>query len=172
MGIASYDACVQIALYRKQHYSWWAVLGKTTPWPDESVPPIETPASHNVDEPIVYVRPDTITLCKPVSSGGDITVAGQQYAFVADAAAYTDMARFIYIHAEFNVEENPGMPWGNFRQYGISTNLVPVAGHENDQWLAPANVQNPGKLEYFTNHVFRSFGPGDQRTFKIVLESR
>jgi hypothetical protein len=170
-GISSYDACVKRALHAKQNCTFWSVLGRTTAWPDEEIPPGETPASHNVDEPICYVKADTVRLCKPVSSDGDITVNLQQYAFVEDEDAYSEGARFIYIHCEFSVEEFPALPYGVYRQHGLLSDLIPTAGHENDQWLAPVNVQNPGVLEYWNNHTVHSFGLGNPADIKFILES-
>lgn len=172
VGITTIDSCVKQALRKKTLDVFWFALGRTTAWANEAQPPDESAGAHAIDEPICYVLADVVSLCTPVESGGDVQVDGQEYAFVADVDAYTEGARFLYIHADFNVEESPGLPYAGFRQHGLYSGLTPAAGHEADVWLAPVNVQDPGQLEYYRNHPVASFGPGDPREVKLILESR
>ncbi len=168
MGITSYDAQVERALWIKAK-NLWIAIGRTTAWPTEQIPPSETPGTHDIDEPVAYHRPSVLSLARPVSSGGDVTFNGQQYAFVADVDAYTEYARFIYFKAVFDPIEDPGLPLTGFRQSCVYSGLVPAAGHESDQWLAPANVSDPGILEYIANHTLVS---GPSAEIEIVLECR
>lgn len=166
MGITSYDAQVERALWIKTK-SLWIAIGRTTPWPNENLPPAEAPGDSAIAETISYVRPSVISLARPVSSGGDATISRQQYLFVADADAYTQYARFIYFKALFDPAETPGLPLNTFRQSAIFSGLTPAAGHENDQWLIPADVAATGILEYSANHAPVS-GPSAQ--IEIILE--
>jgi len=174
MGISSYDAQIARALWIKGK-SLWLAIGRTTAWPatatapEDVVPAAETPGTHAIDEPIVYLRPTLISLARPVSSSGSVSVNRQQYAFVADANAYAEYGRFIYCRGIFDVEEYEGLPFGAFRQTALYSGLVPAAGHENDQWLAPANVSNHGILEYFSSH---NVVAGSSADVEIIVECR
>lgn len=174
MGITSYDAQVERTLWIKGKCLWISI-GRSTPWPavpptypePDTKTPYETPGTHVIDEPICYLRPSLITLARPVSSGGDVIVNGERYAFVAEPDAYTEVARFLYLRAIFDPQEYEGLSFGAFRQSAIYSGLVPAAGHENDQWLAPVNVTDPGLLEYFANHTVVM---GPSADVEIVLE--
>ena len=168
MASSSYDGRTRRARLHKVNSTYWVAIGRTTPWDDENKPPDWEPAGHTIDEPIVYVRPAMVSLCKIVASGEDVSIRGQKYAFVADANAQVEQARFLYVRAVFNPAL--GMPVAGYRQRAIYTELVTTAGHEEDQWLAPENVSMPGIIEYCENSVLRSLTSGEQRVIEIVLE--
>jgi hypothetical protein len=169
-GTTTYKGRVKRALAFKQQSSLWACVGRKTAWTDENDPPVEEPATEYLDEPICYAAPSVITVCKQVSSGGDVTVEGQKYAFVSDGDAYTENARFVYLKALFDPDS--GQPNHNFRRTGVYSGLTPQAGYESRQWLDPANVSDPGVLEYLDNHREMSLGPGESRQIEIVIEFR
>lgn len=148
MANASYKGCARRALIIKQNSTFWIGVGRTTPWDDENDPPDETRLDE-LTEPIIFVRAWNVSLCKPVLADGDVVYRGQHYAFVSDARAVDEMARFIYMVAELHPAQ--GQPYGTYRQRAIMTNLVPAVGHENDLWLAPANVLDQGVTELLEN---------------------
>lgn len=170
MGVTSYHARIAQALTLKANPSIWCALGHTAEWPSEPTPTAEDPSISVIDTPIVYVVPNTISLAKVVSSNGDFVIAGQAYAFVSDANAYTETARFLYM--KFHFDPALGQPYANFRQHGIYVGLVPGSGHENDQWLAPVNVSNPGRLYFVENHTVKSLDLGESRDIEILIEFR
>jgi hypothetical protein len=171
-GTATYAGCVDRAVDAFNNKVFWAGLGRTTEWDDPDVPPDLDRTTTAIEEPIVYVIPDVISLCVPVNSGGDVTVGGQDYAFVEAGDAFTELARFVYIKAVFNPDITFGLPYANYRQCGILSDLVPVSGHENDQWLAPANVEDAGLLQIYLNLTVRTYGLGSPTTIETILEYR
>lgn len=168
-GVATYEGRIKRALNMKTDSVLWCAVGHTAVWPGEPDPPDEDPATTAIDTPIVYVKPSSVSLCKAVESGGDVTIEGQQYEFVADVDAYTEGARFLYLTTTFDPDIHP---YANFRQFGVYSDLTPSVGHENDDWLAPANVDDDGVLEIYENHTVKSFGPGETRVIEIVIEFR
>jgi len=166
MDVTPYVDRARTARLHKQNSVYWAAIGRTTPWPDEENPPSASPGATDIEEAIVFVRPQTVSLVKTVTSGEDVIVSGQKYAFVADEDAIAEGARFIYF--KIILDPASGMPTGNYRQKAIFTDLVPAAGHEADLWLAPANVASRGVLGRISNTPVRSFGPGEQRMFELI----
>jgi hypothetical protein len=153
----------------KAHSTPWVCLGRTTAWPDEDNPPDPTPGTEEIEEAIVFVKPGRFTLCKQVESGGDVTVDGVKLAFVDDANAYTENARFLFIETVFDTSIHPH---ANYRQKGVFTDLTPAAGHETDDWLAPSDVSDRGVLEYLAHKTVKSFGAGETRIERTVIEFR
>lgn len=170
MGTTTYTGRARRALLHKQHSTYWVAIGRTTDWPEENSPPEAAPGATDIEEAIVFVRPQLVSLAKAVLSDGDVDIDGQQFRFVADEDAVAEAGRFLYIKAVFNPAD--GIPTANFRQRAVFTELVPAAGHELDQWLAPANVNHRGVLEYVANTTLRSLGPGEQRVIELVIEFR
>ncbi len=168
MGIDNYKAGVRNALWRKQSFSYWVGIGRTTAWPNEAVPPAHPTTNDDIEEPIVYVQPDIVSLCMPVSSGEDFTINGQGYALVADVDAYTEMARWIYVKALF--KPSLGQPYADYRQKAIFSGLTPKGGYESETWLAPANVLDVGLVEYTHNSTVRTFGGGEVKIEETVID--
>ena len=52
------------------------------------------------------------------------------------------------------------------------TGLRPVAGHENDLWLAPGNVDDPGQWEYLDNDVVTTMTNSRIQVIELVCEIR
>ncbi len=170
MAVTTYIGRSRRALLHKDNSTYWVAIGRTTAWEDENVPPAETPGATDIEEAICFVQPQLASLCRPVNENGDFTHLGQQYAYVADEDALVEDGRFLYILAKFDPTE--GQPYGEFRQTGIFCNLVPVAGYEQAQWLAPANVADRGVLEYLDNDVKTTMAQNRQEVIEIVIEFR
>ena len=171
MSITPYADCVRRALDFKNQPSLWVGLGRTTVWPNEEAPQAEDQLQTAIEEAFVYTVPHTVSLVKPVESGGDITVNGQQYDLVADENAYTEIARFCYVRGLFQPASNPTMPVDTFRQHGICVGLVPASGHENDLWIAPGDVTSTGILAHLANHLAWSLARDEQeREVAFVIE--
>ena len=169
MGLSMYDGAVYRALQLKTTSTLWTAIGRTTVWTDEQAPPIVNQTDNDIEEVVAYSKPYTISLCKEVVSGGDVTVDGQDYDFVTDQAALTDQdARFLYMVTEF--DPNLGCPYGNFREVAVYADLVPDEGHESDDWLAPADATDPGTLLYLHNNVVTNMSPVRRQIIELVLE--
>jgi len=170
MGVTTYGARTRRALIYKDANTFWCGIGGTAAWTNEAAPPSPSPATTALDTPIVYVSPTTVSLAAPVTSGGSVTINGQQYSLVSDANAVAQGARYLYLLARF--DPSTGMPVANFREFGIFTALVPMSGHESDPWLAPANVESPGVLEYLSYYTVQSLGGSNLSTIEAIIEFR
>ncbi len=170
MGVTTYAGRARRALLHKQNSVYWVGIGRTTAWNDEQAPPDPQPGSADFEEPIIYVKPTNVSLCKIVSTGEDITHLGTKYAFVPDANAIAESARFMYIFARF--DPTAGQPFGNFRQIGVFSNLVPAEGHEGDSWLAPENVNDEGMLEFIAHDIVTVMTNSRLEVVEVLLEFR
>ena len=170
MAVTTYSGRSRRALLHKTGSTYWVAIGRTTAWDNEESPPDPSPNDTGVTEPIIYVTPTTVALCKVVTSGEDITHLGTKYEFVADEDAITEGARFLYLMTRF--DPTSGQPYDTFRQVGLYSNLVPASGHESDSWLAPANVSDAGLLEYIDNDVATIMTETRLEVIEIMIEFR
>ncbi len=170
MGVTSYGGRARRALLHKDNSVYWVGIGRTTSWTNEASPPAAAPGTTSIEEPICFVKPQMVSLVKPVNSGEDITVLGQKYAYVADENAVAQGARFLYIMAKF--DPTLGQPYGNFRQVGVTSDLVPATGYDTASWLDPANVDSPGLLEYLHNDAVTNMSLSRQEVIEIIIEFR
>lgn len=177
----TYLAQVQRALATKNGDTLWVAIGRTSPWtPDDEIPDDPQPGATGIDEPICYRRPVKLTVAKQVDQAtydglpetDRSNVNGILLQFVDDEDAYTEYARLLYFRAVWNPVTD-GHPADDFRQVGLFSGLVPSAGHEADDWLAPANVDDPGLLEYVDNGTVQLMdGTGPIVTTHGVIEFR
>ena len=145
----------------KTNHTLWFVIGQTGDWAAEPSPDAFAPGNDTIATPVVAIKPAVTSLCREVSSGDFALLAeGQRasviiegvthyFAFVADADYLTEYARFLYSHAIYSTPlGHPSPGSGSFRQYSVYLDLVPAAGYESADWLAPANIDDYGILAY------------------------
>ena len=99
-----------------------------------------------------------------------VPVNGLYYAYVDDADAYTELARWVY--GRFMVDPSSGHPTGTFRVIGIFSGLTPGAGHEAADYLLPADVDDRGILEWLDNNPPVILTTSYRHTAHIVIEFR
>jgi hypothetical protein len=170
MGVTSYKGRARRALLHKTNSTYWCAIGRTTVWTDEENPPAADPTATDIDEAICFVKPSLISLCKIVQSGEDFTHLGTKYAYVSDQNALTENARFLYLVSRF--DPSAGQPYDDYRQVAIFSDLVPDQGHELDSWLAPADVTDPGLLEYIDNDTVVTMASDRLGVIEIMIEFR
>ncbi len=170
MGVTTYMGRARRALLHKQNSVYWVAIGKTSPWENEEAPPEAQPGSALLEEPVIYVKPTNVSLCKIVSSGEDITHLGTKYAFVNDSNAIEENARFMYIFARF--DPTAGQPYNDFRQIAVFSNLIPAEGHDGDSWLAPSNVTSEGLLEFIAHDIVTVMANTRLEVVEVMLEFR
>jgi len=140
---------VKQALFMKNQWAWWFLVARTqTPWTDENNPPSESINTSSLSEVGGYQKAETVSLCKE-DPNGSIEFQGQKYSLVTDANAYDEGARWIYASTVLKFDVFPVV---TFRQFGITVDLIPTSGHENDNVLLPNQVSDPGKLLAYVNH--------------------
>jgi len=170
MAVTTYQGRARRGLLHKTNSTYWVAIGRTTAWDNEKNPPDPSPTASTIEEPVVYVTPTQVTLCKVVSTGEDVTHLGTKYEFVDDVDAIDEGARFLYMLARF--DPTSGQPYDTFRQVALFSNLVPATGHESDSWLAPANVSDEGLLEYLDNDVATIMTDTRLEVIEIMIEFR
>lgn len=154
--ILTNDGLVTAAMLIKNRADLWVVLGRQTAWGDEDIPDSPTQGTHDIEEPLVAIKAQTISLVREVSYGdyGLLSPASRVVAYsdtgyvylelVPDVEAYEKVAKAIYVDILYS--PSLGMPEGEFRIYGAYSGLTPAAGYENAEWLAPGNVEDWGLL--------------------------
>jgi hypothetical protein len=123
-----------------------------------------------MEQPICFVRPAALSLCKPVNESADILIQGQDYQLVADEDAVAEDARFLYLKALFVPAD--GQPYGNFRKTALCRDLTTMAGYEDEQWLDPANVTSIGHIAWIEHHVECKMVMGKYEVIEIIREFR
>lgn len=145
----------------KNNHTPWVVVGKVDSWEAEPSPDSFVPGEDSIENPVIAIKPSVISLCREVSqvdyselleaNRASVVIEGvsHYFAFVSDANYLTEYARFLYLHAIYSTPL--GMPspiTGAFRQYSLFLDLVPSAGYESAEWLAPENIDDYGILAY------------------------
>lgn len=137
-------------------------MGRTTPWDDESTPPVPL-NTDDMEEPAGYKLVDSKFMVAPVESpdDGEIRYRGNYWKIVPYDEAVDQGARWVYISA--NIAYNDFPTDLVYRQLGIYTGLKKAAGIESAKGnLLPKEVEDPGVLEVLDNRtpVYRDL---DQR---------
>jgi hypothetical protein len=176
-------AQVEAARLIKNRADMWVVLGRQTPWSDEAMPDAPSPATTDIEEPIVAIKANTTSLCREVSSEDyallDSNLRAVAYAdsgyvyleLVPDEDAFTKTAKMIYVEVVY--APFLGMPEADFRIYGIYSGLTPDAGYEGSDWLAPINIDanNYGMLLNISHGiVYLQTDPGRAVTIPMLIE--
>ena len=157
----SYGLRSLINLDLKTNHEFWIVVGQTGEWVAEPAPDAFAPGDSDIENPVVAIRPAVLSLCREVSESdynllaeghrASVTIEGvpHYFAFVSDGDYLVEYARFIYMHAIYSTPLGmPSPSSGSFRQYSIFADLVPAAGYEQADWIAPANIDDYGILAY------------------------
>lgn len=128
-------------------------LARETAWAEENDPPELTGNETVLDGPICYKPIEPLKLCKP-DPGGEIAWQGETFTEVALGNAYSEGAHYVYVYARISHDEGPLV---SFRQAGMFSNLTPAVGAPAGL-LLPAQVDDPGVLEFIDNHppVYRT----------------
>ena len=169
-GITTYSGQVHRGLSFKNNNVLWLAIGRTSAWTDDAHPPAEVVSDTDITQIKGYFKITNKEVCYPVSSGGDVTVVGQQYKFSSDVNAYTNVARFVYLKYTITGADFVESPTYEYRQIGIYSNLTPVTAHIGDTILDPANVYDNGVLEYYSNETPTERRSDRNDIAEIVLE--
>lgn len=159
MGIVPYTGMVDAALKLKlEEGDLWVAIARHLAWPDETAPPVEDPTTSVLQDTIAYKKVDMTSLAVP-DPNGDIEFQNSKYRLVADVDAVQELARWTYIKASINNTEtnHAGNTIGNvhWRVTGVFAGLVPASGFGTDDSLLPNQVDDPGRLIFYANHIER-----------------
>jgi len=173
MAVTTTEAHVNIALYLKSKInSTYLGIGRSSEWDDEENPPVPTPDTQELDEPIGYKRVNTASLCRRLgqseeASYPNVTYLGEEWELIPDNLAHEEEATYVYYEAEIQAGE---LPSGEYRQVGIFTNLIPEEG-VNKLNLLPEEVAETGTLEFYENRRMMSRLPESNTIERFIVST-
>ena len=146
-------------------------IGRTTPWKDESSPPVPK-NTDDMEEPVGYKLIDSKFLVIPVENDYEpyeLAYRDTKWKIVSYDEALEKGARWVYAVSYISYDEFPIDVV--YRQIGVYTRLIRKEGiSDSKSALLPEEVENPGILEILDNRrpVYREI---DQREkLAIVIE--
>lgn len=149
MAIVRLDGHVSRALRFMEEDDVYIAIGKTSPWDNESQPPVP-----NVNEPqvelIAMKKVETKILVVLDDEEGTIQYLDHKYSPVAPTDAYTKGARWVYCMSYLNYSEAPISV--AFRQVALQTGVVRKSSVPAAQYvLLPEEIENVGVAEIIDN---------------------
>lgn len=200
MPITPYSGMCEAAIRFMNQPPLWFVIGRTTAWPNESVPPNENdfttyPQYMDYVEPeeiIGFKRVEVTQLCVPDITG-EVKFRNQNYKLVDTADAVALGARWLYIRAtldyfEKNSAQQTVIGQVTYRQSCLMSGITPLAPYTNEIVLTPTQVmryptndatipanlrgRTMGRLVYFSNHTARTRDGAMRDIFELVREFR
>lgn len=140
MTVVTDEAAAYVAtLLYNMHNSIYIGIGKSSPWADDSKPDPEDSSKTNIDEPLFYVKADTVQLCRTKLPSESPTVesisyGSNQYVPVNVSDAVSSGAEYIYCSALIS-SDNVGKV--TFREAGL------FSGLQLNQGVTKTTVQYP-----------------------------
>lgn len=173
MAIETIASHVEAAKSAKAQLPYlWYVMGRSSAWSDEEIPPAEDMYQDHIDEIIGAKKFEKAQLVRPINSNEDILTAdiiykSQGWKFIADEDAIKERARYLYL--EVNIE--PGdLPYSVYRQIGIYKNLVPITGAATQNTLRPSEIADTGLLIGYDNRRFQRYDDNVKIKEQVVLK--
>lgn len=145
-----------IRFKRDEQDDTWIVLGRTAAWTNEAAPPNPSISDTSIDTPICAYRA-TVHWVKEDDDNGTLLFRDSQgnlkkfLEFLTETDALTNNCQQILVKAEVLGSDLENLSVTAFRQVAIFTNLVPDTGHENDDFLAAADITSYGQMETIHN---------------------
>lgn len=165
MSIITDEGHVSRALDLYSKDSLYFGFGKSTPWEDESTPPVPSPDSI-LDEPLLFKKVESKMLVVP-DPEGPLVYQDENWRIVDPSQAYAENARYVYLRSSLLYSEwRTGI---SYREIGCYQDLVPVSTVEPGQTLLlPEEVEDIGHLQLidFRRPVWRS---SDQQEVIVLI---
>lgn len=141
--------------------STWAVIGKSSAWPNEAAPPTPDETLTALDEPILAVKASVFLVVEDDVNGSfefnDINGNIIKYrAFATNADAITAGSTLVLLRAN---TLGGNIDVAAFREVGFVTDLIPATGFESETLLTPDQVANWGDLETVDFKIKRTIDP-------------
>jgi len=142
--------------FRDTH-EFWLGLGKTTVWDYDMDPPDLTGDEIEVEELFGYII-SKIEVEEGVfknyahvtrDSNGEILYRDRKYRMVDDADIYTENAYHLLFQITLPIDEFTDVD--KYRQAGLFLNLQPATGYEDEDILAPNEVEDSGEFYALSN---------------------
>lgn len=150
MPTATIQSYIENALrIREQASKTFLAIGKTSPWENESIPPVAEETESDLQEIIGYKKMDRVSLCKPLSEGETTTYPtvkykGTEWALIPDEDAHEQEAYHVYFSSTIRETD---LPSGEYRQVGVYTNI----GTDKDILLPGDSALSNRTLFFYEN---------------------
>lgn len=149
MAVVRLDGHVSRALRFMEEDDVYIAIGKTSPWDNESQPPVPT-----VNEPLVDLvamkKVETKILVVLDDENGTIQYFDHKYSPVAPEEAFEKGARWVYCMSYLNYSEAPISV--SYRQVALQTGVVRKSSVPSAQYvLLPEEIQDMGVAEIIDN---------------------
>ncbi len=124
-------------------------LGRSTPWDDEDNPPTPSAELTNIEEPILYKKPDRLAFATIDDDNGTIPVLGHLYRLLSTEEARIVQCRSVLFQVSISIldfgEET------SYRQIGLFNFLIPSEGNEMKTVLLPEEIDDVGYPFHIAN---------------------
>lgn len=147
MPTATIQSYVENALrIREQAEVTYLAIGKSSPWENESMPPVAEENVTDLQEVIGYKKMDRVSLCKPLVEGEGtnyptVNYRGTTWALIPDEMAQEEQAYHVYFSC--TIQED-SFPLGEYRQVGVYTNIT-----STKSILLPGDIDLTGRTLFF-----------------------
>lgn len=166
MTIATNIHHVEEAIEFFKKTNLYMAVGRSTAWTDEEAPPADNADATVIEEIIGYKKIDSIYLVTP-DVNGTIVYRSQKFKIVAEADAFTQGAKYVYVEAKLLYDQ---FPLTTFRQVGLFAGTTRKAGVEDKSVLLPSEVESPGKLRVIGNYKKQERFAEKKETLSFILE--
>lgn len=126
----------------------YLIFGGADPWDDDNDPPDPVPTDTTIDDAFCAVKAEVLWVKEdnagPIYYQDADNVTRRFLEITTFEDMLDEMSTFVIMTAE-TTGANLGVE--AFRKLGFASGLIPVAGHEADDFLSAANVDEWGNVE-------------------------
>ena len=169
MPVITENAKVELAKFVvNQQQSMYLVLGKTSAWSNEQVPPEPIPNTTQLEEVVGYKRVSKAVLVRPTretdTNKEKITFNNNSWTIINQEDAIQEGAKWAYFESKIVGNE---LPLGTYRQVGISINVKP---RSQKSALLPSEVEDTGTLLFYDNKQFQNRTNDVSNLERLIVE--
>ena len=169
MPVITENAKVELAKFVvNQQQSMYLVLGKTSAWSNEQVPPEPLSNTTQLEEIVGYKRVSKAVLVRPTretdTNKEKITFNNNSWTIINQEDAIKEGAKWAYFESKVLGNE---LPLGTYRQVGISIN---VKSRSQKSALLPSEVEDKGTLLFYDNKQFQNRTNDVSNLERLIVE--
>lgn len=168
MGVLTEGGSVMRGVdFRRGRASIWIGIGRTSPWPNEAVPPTEDRTATEVEELVGYKLVGR-AFQVVADDAGSIIHNGSRYTAISDLDALASVSTSGVMYLEFVLEADE-FPTRSYRQVGVFVDLVPAEGFASFSALTPDQVFSPGTLTMIENMELQTRHPNTRHINGVLM---
>ena len=169
MPVITENAKVELAKFVvNQQQSMYLVLGRTSAWSNEQVPPEAVSSTTQLDEIIGYKRVSKAVLVRPTretdTNKEKVTFNNNSWTIINQEDAIKEGAKWAYFESKVVGNE---LPLGTYRQVGISINVKPI---NQKSALLPSEIEDKGTLLFYDNKQFQNRTNDVSNLERLIVE--